>query len=211
MLEEGKWIPTWGRESPWGDLPFAESLLPCQSHVTTAPWGQGQAALSHPTPEGSRTHWPMLLTSVHRAGSLQGASGGIALGLMPSRKCYSGGCHRRDSYSTLAKGVWKCSYDGTIQPALCSFFTNYPLSPWLWSRLYTFLRRAGTSNWGSNCTLHLFLSVTFLRQWETASVYPQYVHLFVNPSIGVTSFQDYWTVFMVILKINLYIYMSIHQ
>lgn len=94
MLEEGKWIPTWGRESPRGDLPFPESVLPCQPHITTAPWGQGQVSLSDPTPEGSRAGWPLLLTSMHREGSLYGAGGGIPLGLMPSRRSYSGGCYR---------------------------------------------------------------------------------------------------------------------
>lgn len=105
MLEKGKWIPTWGRESPWGDLPFPESLLPFQRHITTAPWGQGQTSLSDLTPEGREAHWPLLLTSMHREGSLQGAVGGIPLGFMPSRKGYSGGCHRWKSCNTLAKNL----------------------------------------------------------------------------------------------------------
>ena len=105
MLKEGKWIPTWGRESPWGDLPSLESVLPCQPHFTAAPWGRDQASLSDATSQGSRAHWLLLFTSMHREGSVQSAGGGSILGPMPSRKGYSDEYQKRTSCGTLAKSL----------------------------------------------------------------------------------------------------------
>ena len=125
MLKEEKWIPTWGRESPWGDLPSLESVLPCQPHFTAAPWGWDQTSLSDATCQRSRAHWLLLFTSMLRKGSVQSTGGGIILGPMPSRKGYSDEYQKWTSCSTLAKMFGSALMVVSRNVFLCTFLKNY--------------------------------------------------------------------------------------
>lgn len=105
-----------------------------------------------PTPEGSGARRPLLLTSLHREGSIQGAGRGLTLGLMPSRKGYSGACHTWKSHSTRAK---RNAHMVILSLLRCCFsFYQVPTESMTWCRLYIFLRRrAWASNWCYNYTL----------------------------------------------------------
>ena len=118
-----------GRRIPMGrsTIPIVVASLPTSLHSCFLGTRSGIPLRSHTSRK--QTPWPLLLTSVHREGSVQGAGGGITLGPMPSRKGYSGGYQKWNSCSTLAK-IWTCSYGSTIQCVLM-FIKFFIIGVWL--------------------------------------------------------------------------------